>query len=211
MPEAAGLFFKLNLGIGYSGLAVGTPVYDSVTAIDKSLIIQVNEYLSYCLAASFIHGEAFALPVAGCAELAELLCNASAVLVLPIPCFLEETFTADILLFLAFGSKLLNDLDLGRDGCVVGAGQPERFIAAHSLVADEYILQCLIKRMPDMKLPRDIGWGNDDAVWFFVGVGLGMKISLCLPVCIDPILNGGWIIGLGHFVNALCAFFTHLF
>ena len=122
MPEVAGLFFKFDLGIGYSGLAVGTPVYDSVTAIDKSLIIQVNEYLSYCLAASFIHGEAFALPVAGCAELAELLCNASAVLVLPIPCFLEETFTADILLFLAFGCKLLNDLDLGRDGCVVGAG-----------------------------------------------------------------------------------------
>ena len=60
----------------------------------------------------------------------------------------------------------------------------------------------------------DLGFSatlKDDAVWFFVGVGLGMKISLCLPVCIDPILNGGRIIGLGHFVNALCAFFTHLF
>ena len=64
MPQIAGFFFKFNLSVGDSGFTLRTPVDDSVSAVDKTLLIQVDKDLGNGSAAALVHCKAFALPVA---------------------------------------------------------------------------------------------------------------------------------------------------
>ena len=59
---------------------------------------------------------------------------------LPCPCTLEEAFATQHILSQTLFAHRLDDLRLGGDGCVVGAGEPKRAEAAHALVADEDVL-----------------------------------------------------------------------
>ena len=69
MPEVTGLILILYLGIRERGKATGAPVDYSVSAINKTLIIEVYEYLTDCAGAALVHSEALAAPVTGRAEL----------------------------------------------------------------------------------------------------------------------------------------------
>ena len=92
---------------------------------------------------------------------------------------------------------------------MIRAGQPQRFISAHALVADENILHGFVKGMAHVELAGDVGWWNNYAVRGLIGVWLRVEITLCLPICVDPVLNNGRIIGFRHFINAVRAFFAH--
>ena len=60
VPQLARLGFVLNLSIGQGGRAVRAPVDDAVALIDKTLVVQVYEYLADSLGAALVHGEALA-------------------------------------------------------------------------------------------------------------------------------------------------------
>ena len=49
MPVCTVLFGVFNLGIGKCCLTVRAPVSNSVTSVDKSLVIEVYKYVFYCL------------------------------------------------------------------------------------------------------------------------------------------------------------------
>ena len=65
MPEMSGLFLVFNLRIGNGGVTYGTPVDNTGAFIDPAFLMHFAEHFGNGLIASFIHGKAFSLPVAG--------------------------------------------------------------------------------------------------------------------------------------------------
>ena len=82
MPEVTRLILIFNLCVGDGGQAVGAPVDYSLAPVDKSLFIEIAENLVDGLVAALVKGEALALPIAGRAELLELLYYSAAELFL---------------------------------------------------------------------------------------------------------------------------------
>ena len=98
MPEIGFLFLIFNLGVGYRGITVRAPVYHTVAAINKPLVIELYKNLAHRLTAALVKSKAFSVPIAGGAHLFELLYYSAAVLCFPVPRTLEELISADVLL-----------------------------------------------------------------------------------------------------------------
>ena len=79
------MLFHDDFFVGESGTRNGTPVDHPTPAIDQLFLKEINKDLLDAGGVGGVHGEAFAGPVAGCAEFFELLNNDSAVLFLPLP------------------------------------------------------------------------------------------------------------------------------
>ena len=165
------------------------PVDDALTAVDEPLIVQLLEDVVDGLVAALVHREAQAIPVAGGAELFELLDDSAAVLILPRPGALQELFASDFFLCDALFAHGFYDLCLRCDGSVVGARQPQSGITLHSAPANERILQRFIHGMAKVQLTRDVRGRNDDGVRLLFGIYLGMKVFALHPEVIDPVFN----------------------
>ena len=199
MPEAAVLLLVLHLRVRNGRVAMGAPVHEPVPAVDLAFFIQAHEHFLHRVGAAFIHREAFTLPIAARTELAQLLHDAVAVGVLPVPCARKEAVAAEHILREPFLCHGFHDLCLRRDGSMVRAGQPERFEARHALIANDRVLKRLIERMPHVELAGDVRWGDHDAVRRLAAVGLRVKVSVLLPGFIEPAFHSAVVIGFGHF------------
>ena len=102
VPEKAVLFLMLNLCVRDRSLAYRTPVDDSRTLVDISFFVKFDENFLNRLGTALIHRETFAVPVSGRAELVELVDDAGAVYLLPVPACLKELVTSEIVLVNAF-------------------------------------------------------------------------------------------------------------
>ena len=58
--------------------------------------------------------------------------------------------------------QLALDHHLGGDAGVVGAGQPQRRLAAHALEADQHVLQGVVQRVADVQRAGDVRRRDDD-------------------------------------------------
>ena len=97
----------------------------------------------------------------------------------------------------AFFLQLLDDLDLGSDTCMVGAGLPQCVVALHSLITDQDILHGVVQCMPHVELSGDI-WGRDhDSEGSLTMIYLRMKILFVKPLLIQSVFYAVWVIGLG--------------
>ena len=90
VPVLSVLVLVLDLCVRQRCLAVRAPVDQAVALVYPAFLIKVDEESYDGLVALLVHGEALAPPVAGVAELAALLRDASAVLLLPCPCVLQK-------------------------------------------------------------------------------------------------------------------------
>ena len=127
----------LNLNIAQCGVAVYAPVGDTGAFVNQALFKQSAENLANSLGAALIHSEALTLPVAGNAQMLQLVDNAVAVLLLPFPNAFQELFAAQVvtsLTFLFFDN--LFNLNLGCQACMVVAGHPQGVVAHHAVPAD---------------------------------------------------------------------------
>ena len=203
VPEVTLLLLILALDIGDRGLAVRAPVYDALAVVDKTLLVVVDEYLLNSLGAAVVKCEALTLPVAGRAELFELVLYLAAVLVSPVPRAFEESVTSDVVLGNSLLLHLRNDLCLGRDGSMVGAGEPEGGITLHTLCAYQDILQGLVKRVTHVELSGNVRGRDNDSVGLFLRVALGVEVLLFLPVSVDALLEVFRGVG-------FCEFFLHV-
>ena len=111
---------------------------------------------------------------------------------------LEELFSADILLFNAFLGQLFHHLDLGGDGSVIGAGQPQGRIALHAVIAGQCILQGAVHGMAHMQLAGDVGRGHHDGKGLLARHAMGGKRAAFLPMAVGFILDRLGIILLFH-------------
>ena len=97
----------------------------------------------------------------------------------------------------AFFLQLLDDLDLGSNTCMVGAGLPQCVVALHSLIADQDILHGVVQCMPHVELSCDIWRRDHDSEGSLTVIYLRMKILFVKPLLIQSVFYAVWVIGFG--------------
>ena len=132
-----------------------------------------------------IHGEAQAIPVAGAAQSLQLFNDAVAVLVLPVPNLIQESFTAQVEAGQTLFTELFFNLDLGSDACVVVAGHPQCFKALHSLVTNQNILNGFVECVTQMQLTGNVGRRHHNGKGGLFGIGLCVEVATLDPHIVD--------------------------
>ena len=164
MPEMPLLRLVIDLDVRDRRRAVRAPIRDARALIDQPLLIEAHEHLAHRARASLVHREALARPVAGRTEHAQLIHDAVAVLLLPIPDTFEEFLAPEFEAVRALRAQTLLHLCLCRNAGVVAARHPDRVLAAHALIAHEDVLQRFVERVPHVELPRHIRRRDNYAV-----------------------------------------------
>ena len=190
IPQMAGLFGVLHLGVGQGGQAMGTPVDDAAALVDQALLIEFAEGLTDGAGAALVHGETIAAPVAGSAHLLLLLHDTASVFFLPRPDTLQELLAAQIMAGQALCvAQLFLHLDLSGNAGVVAAGQPQCLIALHPFVPDQDILQRAVHGVAHMELSGNIGGRHNNGKRLFVRIWIGVEAVVVHPHLIDAGLH----------------------
>ena len=82
--------------VGEGGEGLGVPVDHAHAAVDEAFAIEIHKDLDDALAANLIHGETCAVPVAGAAQLAQLLEDDASVFFGPCPSVLQELLSGEV-------------------------------------------------------------------------------------------------------------------
>ena len=82
---------------------------------------------------------------------------------------------------------------------MVGAGQPQGFIALHPPETDQDILQGIVKRVSHVQLARDVGRRDHDGIGLLIGVFVRAEVSLLLPAAVEFFLYVFRIVCFFHF------------
>ena len=113
---------------------------------------------------------------------------------------LQKLFAAELFFCVTFLGKPFNNLHFGSNRSMVGSRQPERLVAGHALIPDEYVLKRFIERVTHMQLSCDVGRRDDYAVRGLVRVHLRVEITAALPVLVQPRFYGAVIVTFRHFL-----------
>ena len=96
--------------------------------------------------------------------------------------------------------ELLNNLNFGCNGCVIGSRLPQCIISLHSLEADKNVLHGVVKRMSHVQLSCDIWRRDHNGKRFFGVIHFRVKVLLLQPFFIQSVLNPLGIVGLCQFL-----------
>ena len=200
MPELALHFAVDDFLVGKRALGGGAPVHHALAAVDVAFFIELDEHLADGGAEALVHGEAFAVPVAGRAELAELLDDRAAVELLPFPDAFDELLAAERAAVDAFLlAEDLVDLALGGDAGVVGAGEPADFLAHHAVPADEDVLQRVVQDVPHGEDAGHVRRRDDDGIGLLVGIRFAVEAFVGLPLGVPFLFDFSGQICFRHF------------
>ena len=199
MVELAVLLLVDDLFVGKGRSGDRAPVYHALAALDVAFFIEPDEHLFDRVAEPVVHREAFALPVAGGSELAELADDRSAVLLAPGPDTLHELFASELVAAraLLFAQILFHAAFRGDSG-VIGAGEPADLVSFHPVPASENVLKRVVEHMPHREDSRDVRRRNDDGIRFFRRIGPAVEQPVAFPPRIPFFLDGRGFICFGH-------------
>src|SRR5690606_5985345 len=117
------------------------PVDHAFAAVNVAALEQFHEGREHAPAVFGVHGEIGPGPVAGAAQLAQLLQDLVALFAAPVPDPFEKRLATEIVAALALGLfEVLLHHRLGGDAGVVGAGNPAGGLAFETGAADEHVL-----------------------------------------------------------------------
>lgn len=132
-----------------------------VGPVDQPFRMQPNESLSDRFGQLRTHCEGFPRPVDGDAKPARCLVDILVVVFFPLLTQLDELRSFKVLTLglavLRMPSELLLDDCLGRDACMVAAGDVERCELPHTMPPDESILERECKGVSDVQLASHLG------------------------------------------------------
>ena len=209
MPHMAGGFDIFDLEIRDRGFEMRIPVDQAFSAINQTLVIHVDKDLDHGVVEILLgrfgitgraaHGERLARPVAGCAQALELADDIAARFRFLVPDEADEFLAAHIgAAAIGFG-QFAFDHHLGGDARMVGAGLPERVMAAHPVPADQDILQRVVEGMAHMQRAGDIGRRDHDGEGFVAGgVGPGLERLGLFPGGVNAGFGLGGVEGFFH-------------
>lgn len=100
-----------------------------------------------------------------------------------------------------FRLHLVDDFEFRRDACVVGAGKPQRFVAVHTLKADDNILNGIIEGVSHVQLSRDVGGRHHNCERLFLFVDVSLKEFVFHPVIVDFLFETLRLISFFHIHN----------
>ena len=135
-------------------------------------------------------------------------------LFLPLPDALEEFLAPEIV----FGQALfllqrLLHLHLRGDARVVGARQPEDFLAVHARLAAEDVLDGVVEHVPHVEHARDVRRRDDDGIRRALVADarrVGGEATVLQPEVIPFVLDGLRFVGFGDFRHAAKTITDHL-
>ena len=210
-----------DLLIAERGEGGRAPVHHALATVDEALFVEIDEHAHDAGVVVVVKGEALAAPVAGGAEFLELLDDDAAVLFLPLPDLRHEALAAEIVAVLddaLLFQRLLDDVLRG-DAGVVGAGEPEHFLAEHAGATGENVLDGVVQHMAEREDARDVRRRDDDGVSRALlahASGIGFKAFVVEPALIPAGFDVGWRVGLFKFghkraakVAENCGFVNH--
>ncbi len=203
MPEMTCLLLVLHFRIGNGRIAYRTPVDDPAALVDPAFFVHLAEHLGDRPVAALVHGKALPVPVAGRTHLFQLVDDAPAIFLLPLPGTFQESLAAQFFFAGSLLFQLLDNAHLGGNGSMIGARLPERIVPLHSFIADQNILHGIVQRMSHMQLSRDIRRRDNDGKRFLRLVHLGVEIVLVHPLLIQSVLQPLRVVG-------LCQFLAHV-
>ena len=187
VPKIALHFLLHHLEVRDGGEQLGVPVHKALVLVDQAFLVELHEDLEHGLGQSFVHGEALARPVAGCAKPTQLARNGAARFFLPRPHALQECLAAHgPAVGLVFLLQQALHHHLGGDAGMVGAGLPEDVLAAHALEADENVLDGVVERMAHVQRARHVGRRDHDGEGLGLGLATGLEEAALLPFGIEP-------------------------
>ena len=187
-----------DLVIGYCGQSYRVPVDHSHSPVNHTLLVEMAEGGNNGLCELRLHREACALPVAGRAELAELLEYDSTVLLLPFPGIFQKLFPGDVFLADSLILETSYDLAFGGDGGVIRAGNPAGVLAVHPRLAYQHIVQRVVENVTHMKDAGHVRWRDYYSVWLAF-VRFRVEAAMLLPPGIPFVLHFGGIVNLVQF------------
>src|SRR5205085_9543169 len=138
---------------------------------------------------ALVHREPLPPVVHRGAERAQLLEDRPSRLFEPCPGALDERLAPEVLARLSLCGELLFDHVLGRDAGVVVPGLEERVEAAHSMPADQDVLDRAVERMPEMELAGHVRRREADRVARTWIGRLRVVEALCLPGPLPALLD----------------------
>ena len=199
VPELALVLLVDHFLIRERRAALRAPVDDAVALVDQAFLVETDEDLLHRRREAGVQGEAFALPVAGRADGAQLLDDLAAVRLLPLPHPLQELLPAQVTAAeaLAVLEELLN-LGLRGDAGVVRARHPAGLATAHLLPPDQDVLQRVVQNMAKRQYPGDVRGRNNDRERRFRRTRCGAEVPARFPLRIPGLLDLGRSVGLGH-------------
>ncbi len=179
----------VDFRIGNGRLTFGAPVDNLFPAVDITFFIQAAKGFQDRIGTAFVHRKTHPVPIAGAAQLVQLVQYDAAVFLFPFPDALQKAFPANVCLCQPLLCHFLCDLHLCGDAGMVDAGYPERVKACHAFPANQDILHGVIQRVPHVQLPCDIRGRHYDAVGFFASIDFCVEIFPFHPCFIEPFLN----------------------
>ncbi len=198
-------FVMLHLDVRQSGLAAGTPVDHPLTAIDLPLFVERNEDLADGPRQPFIEGEPFASPVGRRPQGAHLHLNVITVLVFPFPDPVNERLPPQVVPSQSFFCQCSLDDVLGGDPGVIHAREPTGDVAVHPLVADDDVVQRVLKGIADVHCRCDVRWRDHHGeVPVVASIDLGMEIALLFPEIVQSLFYLGRLITLRKLHDSPC-------
>ena len=198
--ERAFLLRRDDLLVRDGSQRTGAPVDHARAAIDVAFVVQLDEDLLHGAGVGGVEGEAFARPVARGADLAQLLCDDAAELVLPLPNPLDETIAPKVVArFLFVLAQVLFHRRLRGEAGVVGAGQPEHFAAVHPRLAGENVLNGVVEHVAERQLAGDVRRRHDDGIGRLRRLRIGDKNAALLPLLVEAVFDLLGDVGGGEF------------
>ncbi len=181
VPELARLIGVFHLVVRQGGHAARAPVDNVFSLVDKTIIVEGDEDLFDRAGEHFIHGEAQAVPIAGCAKQFKLADDAVTLFLFPFPDQFHHGFAADLVAVFAFLGQFFFHHVLGGDSGMVNAGQPQGGLAEHAVEAHHHILQGVVEHVSHMQDAGHIGWRDKHGEGRFGGIARGLEIAALFP------------------------------
>ena len=195
VPHVAVFFFVEHFQIGHRGVQFRIPVDQTLAAVDQAVFVEANKHFPDCFGQSFVHGEAFMLPVQRGAEAAQLAGDVAAGFLAPLPDAFDEGFAAEVVPGFAFGFKLALHHHLGGDAGVVGARLPQRVIAFHAVIANQGVHHRVVEAVAHVQAAGDIRRRNHDAIGRAAGMLLRRKPAVGFPGLVPLLFDGVRVVG----------------
>ena len=101
------------------------------------------------------------------------------------------------------------DNGLGGDPGVVGSRHPQRVEALHPLHANHDILKRVVQGVAQVQGAGYVGWWDDDRVWFFCRIDLGVEVLAFVPHFGDTFLRIQKIETAGDILGVEIVFGSH--
>ena len=202
VPHVALGFDLLDFQVGDGGQEVRIPVDQTLVPVDQAFLVKLHENLEDRPGQTFVHGEAFARPVARGAQTAQLIDDGSAGLTLPLPDPLHEGLPAHgvPIRFLVLHELALDD-HLRGDAGMVHPRLPQHVLAAHAFEPDQNILDRVVEGVPHMQRAGYVGRRDDNAIGFRTGLLAALECAGGFPVFVDSLLDPLRIVGLIKHLN----------